>query len=244
MVLPAMPCRALRVGHIHAARDAGCPAHAGTKRVIRVLLADDHAMVRVGLREILAATGDISVTAEAIDAQSVLEAIREQPFDVAVLDLTMPGRGGIELIKLVKAERPRLRVLVLSMHGEKQYAVRAVRAGASGYLTKENAPDALVAAIRRIAAGGAFISPETAQRLVLDANTPGEALPHTALTDREFEVFQAIVAGRSISAIAASLNLSVKTISTHKFRILEKMGMSSPAELVRYAVEQGLIETG
>jgi DNA-binding NarL/FixJ family response regulator len=212
--------------------------------VIRVLLADDHAMVRAGLKELLTATGDIVVSGEAVDGQGVLEAIRKQPFDIAVLDLSMPGRSGIELIKLVKSEQPRLRVLVLSMHSEQQYAVRAVRAGASGYLTKESAPDMLVAAIRRIAAGGAFISPETAERLVLDANTPGEALPHTTLSDREFEVFQAIGAGRSVSEIAASLKLSVKTISTHKSRILEKMGMSSQAELVRYAVEQSLIEKG
>jgi DNA-binding NarL/FixJ family response regulator len=212
--------------------------------VIRVLLADDHAMVRAGLKEILSATGDITVAAEAVDGHGVLESIRKQPFDVAVLDLTMPGRSGIELIKLVKAERPQLRVLVLSMHGEKHYAVRAVRAGASGYLTKESAPDALVAAIRRIAAGGAFISAETAERLVLDVGTRGETAPHSALSDREFEVFRAIVAGRSLSEIAAALNLSVKTISTHKSRILEKMGMSSQAELVRYAVEQGLIENG
>jgi DNA-binding NarL/FixJ family response regulator len=208
---------------------------------IRVLLADDHAMVRAGLKELLLATGDIVVTAEAVDGHQVLDAVRTQALDVAVLDLTMPGRSGIELIKLVKTERPSVRVLVLSMHSEQQYAVRAVRAGASGYLTKESAPDMLVAAIRRIAAGGAFISPETAERLVLDANT-GDAAPHTALSDREFEVFRKIVAGQSVSEIASALNLSVKTISTHKTRILEKMGMSSQAELVRYALSHGLID--
>jgi DNA-binding NarL/FixJ family response regulator len=208
---------------------------------IRVLLADDHAMVRAGLKELLTATGDISVTGEAVDGQGVLEAVRAQAFDVAVLDLTMPGRSGIELIKLVKAERPALRVLVLSMHSEQQYAVRAVRAGASGYLTKESAPDMLVAAIRRIAGGGAFISPETAERLVLDANS-GLSAPHTTLSDREFEVFRKIVAGQSVSEIAASLNLSVKTISTHKTHILEKMGMASQAELVRYALTHRLFD--
>jgi len=209
--------------------------------VVRVLLADDHAMVRAGLREILSATGDIEVTCEAVDGHAVLEAVRSQPFDVAVLDLSMPGRSGIELIKLVKSERPQLRVLVLSMHSEQQYAVRALRAGASGYLTKESAPDMLVAAIRRIAGGGAFISPETAERLVLDANS-GQSLPHTALSDREFEVFRKLVAGESVSAIAAALKLSVKTVSTHKSRIQEKMGMSSQAELVRYALTHGLMD--
>jgi DNA-binding NarL/FixJ family response regulator len=208
---------------------------------IRVLLADDHAMVRAGLKELLTATGDIVVTAEAVDGLQVLDAVRSKELDVAVLDLTMPGRSGIELIKLVKAERPRLRVLVLSMHSEQQYAVRAVRAGASGYLTKESAPDMLVAAIRRIAAGGAFISSETAERLVLDANT-GDAAPHTTLSDREFEVFRKIASGESVSEIAATLHLSVKTISTHKTRILEKMGMTSQAELVRYALMHGLID--
>ena len=210
--------------------------------MIRVLLADDHAVVRAGLKELLTATGDIAVAAEAVDGQSVLQAVREQDFDVAVLDLTMPGRSGIELIKLVKAERPALRVLVLSMHSEQQYAVRAVKAGASGYLTKETAPDTLVAAIRRIASGGAFISPETAERLVLDASSATGALPHTSLSDREYEVFRKIVSGRSVTDIAAELSLSVKTISTHKARLLEKMGMTSQAELVRYAVENGLIE--
>ena len=208
---------------------------------IRVLLADDHAMVRAGLKELLTATGDIAVTGEAVDGHGVLEAVRAQAFDVAVLDLTMPGRSGIELIKLVKTERPSLRVLVLSMHSEQQYAVRAVRAGASGYLTKESAPDMLVAAIRRIAGGGAFISPETAERLVLDANS-GHSAPHTTLSDREFEVFRKIVAGKSVSEIAAALNLSVKTISTHKTHILEKMGMASQAELVRYALTHGLFD--
>jgi DNA-binding NarL/FixJ family response regulator len=134
-----------------------------------------------------------------------------------------------------------LRVLVLSMHSEQQYAVRAVRAGASGYLTKESAPDMLVAAIRRIAGGGAFISPETAERLVLDANS-GDSAPHTTLSDREFEVFRKIVTGQSVSEIAAGLNLSAKTISTHKTHILEKMGMASQAELVRYALTHGLVD--
>ena len=210
--------------------------------MIRVVLADDHAIVRAGLKELLTATGDIAVIGEATNGQDVLAAVRKGGFDVLVLDMSMPGRSGIELIKLVKAEEPKLRVLVLSMHSEKQYAVRAVRAGASGYLTKETAADELVAAIRRVAAGGAYITPETAERLVLDTRAGTEGAPHGRLSDREFEVFRMIVAGRSVTDIAAELNLSVKTISTHKARILEKMELSSQSELVRYAFENGLVD--
>jgi DNA-binding NarL/FixJ family response regulator len=210
--------------------------------MIRLLLADDHAMVRAGLRELLSDTGDIEVIAEAASGEEVLAAIRQTEFDVLVLDMSMPGRSGIELIKLVKAERPRLRVLVLSMHSEDQYAVRALRAGASGYLTKESAPEELLTAIRRIGAGGAYVSPETATRLVLDNAAPGAAKPHSLLSDREFQVFRMIAQGRSVSEIAASLTLSVKTISTHKTRILQKMGASNQTDLVRYAMRHHLVD--
>jgi DNA-binding NarL/FixJ family response regulator len=155
----------------------------------------------------------------------------------------MPGRSGIELIRQVKDEKPKLRILVLSMHAEAQYAVRAIRAGASGYLTKDSASDQLVAAIRRIAAGGAYVSPETAERLALDFNRPAdEAAPHTLLSDREFQVFQMIVAGRTISDIAGALSLSVKTVSTHKTRLMEKMRLDNQAALVRYAVRHKLVD--
>lgn len=210
--------------------------------MIRVLLADDHAIVRAGLREILADTGDIVVAAEASNGQEALARVRGEDFDVAVLDLSMPGRNGIELIRLVKAEKPKLRILVLSMHSEQQYAVRALKAGASGYLTKETAADQLVAAIRRIAAGGAYVSPETAERLALDAGTRTEAAPHARLSDREFQVFQMIARGASVSEIARELSLSVKTVSTHKTRLLEKMGLANQAELVRYALEHKLLD--
>lgn len=210
--------------------------------MIRVLLADDHAIVRTGLKEILESTGDIVVAAEATNGHEALAMVRQGDFDIAVLDLSMPGRSGIELIKLIKAERSKLKVLVLSMHSEEQYAVRAVRAGASGYLTKESAADELVAAIRRIAGGGAYITPETAERLVLEAGAGREGLPHTRLSNREYEVFRMIVSGVSVSEIANKLALSVKTVSTHKVRILEKMGMSSQADLVRYAVKHKLTD--
>jgi two-component system, NarL family, invasion response regulator UvrY len=209
--------------------------------MIKVLLADDHAIVRAGLREILSSTGDIAIAAEATNGNDVLTAVRSDQFDVAVLDMSMPGRSGIELIKMVKAEQPKLRVLVLSMHSEEQYAVRAVKAGASGYLTKESAAEELVAAIRRIAAGGAYVTPETAERLVLEA-APADAPPHTLLSDREYQVFRMICMGRSITQIADELSLSVKTVSTHKTRILQKMRVTNQADLVRYAVKHNLLD--
>lgn len=210
--------------------------------MIRVLLADDHSMVRAGLRELLTATGDISVVGEATNGQEVLTAVREGGFEVLVLDMSMPGRSGIELIKLVKAEQPKLRILILSMHSEEQYAVRAVRAGAVGYLTKESAPDELVAAIQRVASGRAYITPETAERLVRDTSSDQEGPAHSRLSNREYEVFRMIAGGRTVTDIAGELKLSVKTISTHKARVMDKMNLSSQSELVRYAVRHGLLD--
>ncbi len=210
--------------------------------MIRVLLADDHAIVRAGLKEILADTGDIAVAGEATNGQEVMERVRGQDYDVAVLDMSMPGRSGIELIKQVKDEKPRLRILILTMHSEEQYAVRALKAGASGFLTKEAAADQLVAAIRKIAGGGAYVSPETAERLVLDAAPRAEAALHTLLSDREFQVLQMIAGGKTVGEIAKKLSLSVKTVSTHKTRILQKMGLANQAELIRYALEHRLLD--
>ena len=210
--------------------------------MIRVLLADDHAIVRAGLKEILADTGDITVAAEATNGQEVMARIRSTDYDVVVLDMSMPGRSGIELIKQVKDEKPKLRILILTMHSEQQYAVRALKAGASGFLTKEAAADQLVAAIRKIAAGGAYVSPETAERLVLDAAPRAEAAPHTRLSDREFQVLQLIAGGSTVGEIAKKLSLSVKTVSTHKTRILHKMGLANQAELIRYALEHKLLD--
>ena len=210
--------------------------------MIRVLLADDHAMVRTGLKEILMATGDMVVAGEATNGNEALQAVREAEYDIVVLDMSMPGRSGIELIKLIRAERPKLRILVLSMHSEQQYAVRAVKAGASGYLTKESAAEALVTAIRRVAGGGAFISPETAERLVLDTGGSGDEAPHKLLSDREFQVFRMIAAGRALTEVAGALALSVKTISTHKTHIMQKIGVSNQTELVRYAIRHQLLD--
>ena len=208
----------------------------------RVFIADDHAIVREGLRRILAADARIEVVGEGKDAREVIEAVRGGGFDVLLLDLQMPGRSGIDLIKQVKMERPALRVLVLSMHGEQQYAERAIRAGAAGYLTKDTAAKQLVAAIDRVAAGGMFITTATAEALAARLQSPADDLPHKRLTDREYEVFRLLAAGESVSSIGAQLHLSVKTVSTHKTHVLEKMQLGSLAELVRYAIEQRLFD--
>jgi DNA-binding NarL/FixJ family response regulator len=208
--------------------------------VIRLVIADDHAIVREGLKRIVAEATDLHIEAEAADGNDVMKLVREREFDVLVTDLSMPGRSGMELIKLVKAEKPKLRVLVLSMHQESQYAVRAIKSGASGYLTKESAPGQLVQAIRKIAAGGAYISAEVAEQLALGAMPGGEKPPHEALSDREFEVFRQLVAGSSVTEIAANLKLSVKTVSTHKANLMGKLGIDNPSELVRYAIRHGL----
>ena len=208
----------------------------------RVVLADDHTIVREGLKQLLAAAGDLEVVGEAQNGHEVMERVRSLAFDVLLLDMSMPGKSGIELIKQVHAEKPKLRVLVLSMHEEHQYAVRAIRAGAAGYLTKESASRQLVEAIRKVAGGGAFISAEVAQQLALGAMPGAQGAPHESLSDREYQIFLLIAGGKSVSDIAERLNLSVKTVSTHKANILQKMGMSTPAELVRYALTRKLIE--
>jgi len=208
--------------------------------VIRVLLADDHGLVREGLRGILAKAADIEVAAEAATGDEVLARVKETAFDVALLDLSMPGLSGIALIKRLKLEKPKLRILVLSMHGESQYAARALKAGASGYLTKDSAASQLLGAIRKIAAGGVQISEAAAAQLI-GAGGAADA-PHAALSDREYEVLRRIVAGRSVTEIADALHLSVKTVSTHKARILQKLDLAGTAELVRYAIEHGLLD--
>lgn len=207
----------------------------------RILIADDHTLVREGLKQILATVTDLVVTGEAIDGDQALARVREAQYDVVLLDMSMPGLSGIDLIKRLKLESPKLKILVLSMHGEQQYAVRAYKAGASGYLTKDTASAQLVAAIRKLAAGGVYISAAGAEQLAIGAMGHDSDLPHRALSDREFEVFRLVVAGTSMTDIAESLHLSVKTVSTHKTRILQKMNMGSTAELVRYAMENHLL---
>jgi DNA-binding NarL/FixJ family response regulator len=210
--------------------------------MIRVLVADDHTIVREGLKQILAKSGDLVVAGEAANGNDVLKLVRAQEWDVLVTDLSMPGRNGIELIKLVKEARPKLPVLVLSMYGEDQYAVRAIRAGASGYLNKESASEQLVAAIRKIAAGGVHVSAAVGEALFRNVRGGEGTLPHQQLSDREFQVLQLIAAGKAMGDIATALSLSPKTVSTHKTRILEKMNMSNQAELIRYAIEHRLVD--
>jgi DNA-binding NarL/FixJ family response regulator len=209
---------------------------------IDVLLADDHEMIRNGLRNILGDTEDLHVAGEASNGNAVLEMVRENDYRLAILDMSMPGRNGLELIKLLKAERPRLPLLVFTMHQEEQYAVRAMRAGAAGYLTKECDGDVLLAAARKVAAGGVYVSPKVADLLAADLSRPQQAMPHTWLSNREFEVFDRIVRGMSLTAIADELSLSIKTVSTHKSHIMDKMDIANQADLVRYAIDHGLSE--
>lgn len=210
--------------------------------MIKIVIADDHAIVREGLKRIVSSADGLEVVGEARDGNEVIQRVRDQSFDVLMLDLSMPGRNGMETIKLVRAEKPKLRVLVLSMHQELQYAVRAIKSGASGYLTKESAPEMLVQAIRKIASGGAYVSAEVAEQLALNAMPGSASLPHESLTDREFEVMQLLVAGTSVTHIAAKINLSVKTVSTHKSNLMQKLALDNQSELIRYAMRHGLAD--
>ncbi|WP_119154222.1 response regulator transcription factor [Caldimonas tepidiphila] len=205
-----------------------------------VLLADPHRIVREGLRRLLDEDGDMSVSAEAATGHQVLEQLRRHPVDVALVELNLPGLGGLDLIRRLRAEWPALGVLVLTVHAEEQYALRAFRAGAQGYLSKDCAPEELLGALRKVAGGGAYLSPALAERLAVELTGLHEAPAHTLLSDREFEVFRMIVAGLRLTEIAERLHLSVKTVSTHKSRILEKMKLDSTAALVRYGVQHGL----
>ncbi|OAJ53497.1 DNA-binding response regulator [Paraburkholderia ginsengiterrae] len=210
--------------------------------MIKVLLADDHTLVRDGLRHILQKASGFEVAGEAWDSVTTIALVRSTDAHVLLLDLSMPGRNGIELIKQIKDEKPGLRVLVLTMHAEQQYAVRAFKAGASGYLTKESASTELVGAVTKIASGGVYVSLAMAERFAQNLNEPVEAMPHQRLSDREFDVFRRIVAGQSITEIAHELCVSVKTVSTHKTRILEKMQMPNENGLVRYAIRHKLFD--
>ena len=204
--------------------------------MIRVLLADDHSIVRDGLKRILASTPDLEVAGEASNGDQALALVKAHDFDVVMLDMSMPGLSGIDLIKRLKIEKPRLRILVLSMHGESQYAARALKAGAAGYLNKDAAADALLGALRKVAGGGVHIGDAAAAALLNKTESP-----HETLSDREFEVMRFLVDGLGPTEIAERLHLSVKTVSTHKTRILDKLGLRSTAELVRYVMEHKLL---
>ena len=209
--------------------------------MIRVVVADDHTIMREGLKRILHGAEDIEVIGEAVDGFETLALVRRGGFDLLLMDLSMPGRSGVDLIPQIKDEAPKLPLLVLTMHEEEQYAVRAIRAGALGYLTKESAGTQLISAIRKVAIGRPYISMEVAEQLAIDAMPARQDMPHKSLSDREFEVFNLLVSGKSITEIAEMLHLSVKTVSTHKKRILQKMSSHSLAELVQYTVAHGLL---
>ena len=209
--------------------------------MIRVLIADDHTLVRDGLRHILQGASGFEVVGEANDGVSTIALTRSNAADVLVLDLSMPGRNGVELIKQIKEEKPALRILVLTMHAEQQYAVRAFKAGASGYLTKESASAELVTAVSKVASGGVYVSLAMAERFAQSLNEPTDTLPHQRLSDLEFDVFRRIAAGQTLTEIATELCVSSKTVSTYKTRILEKMQMPHEAALVRYALRHKLL---
>ena len=204
--------------------------------MIRILIADDHKIVRDGLKRILAAHEDMNVTGEAASGDEAFALVKKNDYDLVMVDMSMPGLSGMDLIKRLRIEKPKLRILVLSMHGEQQYAARALKAGASGYLNKDSAAEMLVGAIRKIAAGGVHIGDAAAASLV-----SSDKAPHEALSDREFEVLRLLVEGLGPTEIGDKLHLSVKTVSTHKTRILEKLNLGSTAELVRYALDNKLI---
>jgi two-component system, NarL family, invasion response regulator UvrY len=210
--------------------------------MIKVLVADDHAIVRRGLRQILAETTDILVGDEAASAAEVLRLVREQRYSAVILDISLPGASGLELLAEVRKERPGLPVLILTAHSEGQYAVRAIRAGAAGFLTKESAPDRLIDAVRKVASGGRYVSVELGERLASALAGDKEGAPHERLSDREFEILKMLASGKTVSEVANSLSLSVKTVSTHRTRILKKMDMKTNAELTTYAVRSGLVE--
>lgn len=209
--------------------------------MIRILVADDHAVVRQGVKQILADVADMTVQDEAQNGQETLKKVTDNDYDVVLLDISMPGRSGLEVLEDIKAQHPKLAVLILSMHPEEQYAVRALRAGASGYLTKASAPQELIGAIRKVAGGGKYVTSSLAEKLADELEIDTEKLPHERLSNREHQVMLMLAEGKSVSDIADELCLSVKTISTYRTRVMSKMGMKKNAELTLYAVHNKLI---
>jgi two-component system invasion response regulator UvrY len=209
--------------------------------VIKVLLADDHPVVRHGVRQILGEASDVYVGAEAGSAAEVMQRVREQRWDIVILDISLPGGNGIDLIGEIRRERPEARALILTMYSEEQYAVRAIKAGAAGFLNKESAPEKLIEALHKIAAGGRYVSAELAEALAVLVSGDAKGQAHERLSNREFEILKLLASGKTVSQVAQELSLSVKTISTHRMRILKKMDMKTNAELTHYAVRQGLV---
>jgi DNA-binding NarL/FixJ family response regulator len=210
--------------------------------MIKILIADDHTIFREGLKHILTDYSDLIVTDEARNGQEVLEKVWNNEYDMVLLDISMPGMNGLEVLKRLKKEKPKLSVLVLSMHPEEQYAVRALKSGASGYLTKESATDELITAIRKISQGRKYITSSLAERLAFGLETDAEKPPHETLSDREYQVLLMIASGKTITQIARELFLSVKTVSSHRSHILEKMEMKTNAELTHYVIKHNLLD--
>jgi two-component system invasion response regulator UvrY len=209
---------------------------------MRILIADDHAVVRMGLKGILTEAFKKAVIGEANNSRDALERVWKEPWDMVILDLTMPGRSGLEVLKEIKKERPKLPVLILSMHPEDQFAVRLLKAGASGYMTKESAPEELVGAVKKVIAGGRYVSTKLAENLASLVAHDLHAAPHESLSDREFLILRLIASGKPVGVIARELSLSVKTVSTYRARVLEKMSMANNSELVHYAFQNQLVE--
>jgi len=210
--------------------------------VIRVLICDDHAIVRQGLCQVIAETTDIRAVAEASGYPEVMTPLRTMEIDMLLLDISMPGKNGIEILKIVKKEFPKLPVLILSMYPEDQYAVRAIRAGASGYMTKQSAADQLIKAVRQVVGGRKYITPELAEALANNLGRNTDVMPHEVLSDREYQTLCLIAAGRTLSEIAVELSLSAKTVSVYRARLLEKMALKNNAELTHYALKHALVE--
>ncbi len=212
--------------------------------MIRVLIADDHPIVREGLKQVIAKASDMVVAAEAMNGQDVLDRIEAGEIDVAVLDFSMPGKSGFDVLKDLRKSHPKLPVLILSMHPETELGPRLLRAGASGYMTKESAPAELVGAIRKIHTGGKFVTPALAEKLARDLASGGRGSPHDSLSDREFQVLCLLAGGKNVHEIADGLSLSVKTVRTYRDRVIEKLGLKNDVELTHYALEHGLVSGG
>jgi two-component system, NarL family, invasion response regulator UvrY len=210
--------------------------------MIKVIIADDHPVVRRGLKQILAEEPDIAVVGEANNSQELFKQIANQSCDVVVLDITMPGRDGLEALKELRRERPKLPVLILSIHPEDQFGLRVLKAGAAGYMSKETAPDELVKAVRKVFAGGKYLSPTLAEKIAFDLDRDILKPPHETLSDREYVVMCLLASGKTVSEVSRELSLSVKTVSTHRSHILEKMKMKTNAELTHYAIKNRLVD--
>ena len=210
--------------------------------MIRILVADDHSVVRQGLKQIVADSPDMEIAGEAATGQEALELVRSGSFDLIILDISMPGQGGLDILRELKAENPALKVIILSMYPEEQYAIRSLRDGASAYLTKGSPPEELILAIKTVASGKRYITPSIADRLATYIEDSSQRPPHETLSDREMQILVLIGSGKQVSDIAEELNLSIKTVSTYRSRILLKMGMETNAQLIRYSLQHGLVE--